>query len=502
MKMLTFKIYRGILRLLLFAGIAVVFPAIASAQDDETDFDAQFEKTSQLIAMLKADYDGVQEFGAGIIFGRQKDRLLIATAYHILQRGPVKPGKILITLRAMPDKLLEASVLKHSDDGGSDLAVLAVDSLAKQGLDVCALSFDRLGDPAGLKRRDSVYPVGNPTGVSWAIPPEADKVSQLTGNNIVFQSSFISSGHSGGGLLDKNALLVGMIVADQPPFGRARNTNAILKQVRLWGYPVQLLSVLPQGSTPLHIAADSGNVDAIKNILEICNGNVNARDDHKSTPLHFAANNGNTDAISILLKAGADVNAQDADGDTPLYWALEKDDLKTVKYLITAGAKINIKNILKREAIHFAQTVEIERLLIASGADINATDAYQYTPLQNAASSADIERIKLLINAGADVNKTNEYGESPLSFIVKKQSEEGMKIIIKAGANVNVKGTFGYTPLMTAAIGQWKPGITFLLNSGADMNAVNESGQTALTLAISHGYPKIADFLRSLGAKY
>ncbi len=263
--------------------------------------------------MLRADYDGVQEFGAGIIFGRQKDRLLIATAYHILHKGLSKPAKFFITLRAMPDKFLEATLLKHSDEGGLDMAVLEVDSLAKQGLNVCSLSFDRLGNPAELKRRDSVYPVGNPNGVSWAIPPEADKVSQIAGDNIVFQSAFISSGHSGGGLLDKNATLVGMTTADQPPFGRVINIDAVLKQVKLWGYPVQLLNVLPEKGTPLHKAGEKGDLNAIKNILEICGGNVNATDDRNAIPLHYAAYKGSIDAILVLLKAGAEIDAQDAD---------------------------------------------------------------------------------------------------------------------------------------------------------------------------------------------
>src|SRR5207237_9840046 len=116
--------------------------------------------------MLKVEYDGVEEFGAGIIFGRQKDRLLIATAYHILHKGDIKPGKIFISLKALPDKFFEATILKHSDEGGLDLAVIQAGNLAKQGFDVCSLSLDRLGDVADLKRRDSVYPIGNPNGVS------------------------------------------------------------------------------------------------------------------------------------------------------------------------------------------------------------------------------------------------------------------------------------------------------------------------------------------------
>ncbi|MEO6330208.1 MAG: trypsin-like peptidase domain-containing protein, partial [Ginsengibacter sp.] len=291
--MITFnrRFCKKFTHLVFYLGMIVMYPSMLIAQDSEPDFDVALEKTAQLIVMLKADYDGVDEFGAGIIFGRQKDRLLIATAYHILHRGASKSGRIFISLKALPDKFLEATLLKHSDDGGSDLAVIQVNNLATQGFNVCSLSFDRLGNVADLKRRDSVYPVGNPNGVPWAIPPEADKVSQINGNSIVFQSAFISSGHSGGGLLDKNATLVGMTIADQPPFGRVISIDAVLKQVKLWGYPVQLGSVLPEGIKPLHAAAEKGDSNAIKNLLEICGGNVNATDSHSATPLHYAAHN-------------------------------------------------------------------------------------------------------------------------------------------------------------------------------------------------------------------
>ena len=501
MKIIYINILKSFVAVLILTSVLIFCPIFLFAQNNDIDFDNELEKTSQLIVMLKADYDGVEEFGAGIIFGRQKDRLLIATAYHILHKGDLKPGKISISLKALPDKFFEATVLKHSEEGGLDLAIIQSSNLSKQGFNVCSLSFDRLGNVADLKRRDSVYPIGNPNGVSWAIPPEADKVSQITGNNIVFQSSFISSGHSGGGLLNKNATLVGMTVADQPPFGRVISIDAILKQVKVWGYPVQLLPVLPEGTMPLHAAALSGDTGAIKNILETCGNNVNVTDGHDAMPLHYAAHNGNTNAVSMLLKAGSKINAQDADGDPPLQYALAENHLEAAKLLVKAGANINIKNRDGRAAVYWAQSAESLQFLIKAGADVNSGDNYGYTPLQNAATAGDIDRIKLLIKSGADVNKSNEYGATPLINAVKKQSEEAVNILLNAGAKVNVKGDFGYTPLMTATIGQWKTGVITLLKAGADIHAVNDRGDTALGLAISHGYPEMADLLRSLGAK-
>ena len=486
---------------LLFALWVIFSPLFSLAQDDDNDFDEELEKTAQIIVMLKADYNGVEEFGTGIIFGRQKDRLLIATAYHILHKGEIKPGKISISLRALPGKFFNATLLKHTDDGGADIAVIEAKDLARQGFKVCSLSLDRLGVTADLKRRDSVYPIGNPNGVAWAIPPEADKVSQITGNDIVFQSSFISSGHSGGALIDKNATIVGMTVADQPPFGRAINIDVVLKQVKIWGYPVQLINVLDHGRKPLHAAAFIGDTSAIKNILQTCGDNVNALDEHNSTPLHYAAYSGSVEALTLLIKAGAKVNVQDGDGDPPIQYALVENHVKAAKLLIDAGADIKIKNHDGRAAIYWAHPVEELQLLIKAGGDVNHADNYGYTPLQIAALQNDIESIKLLLKSGADVNKAAENGDTPLINAVKKQSEEAVNILLKAGAKVNVKATFGYTPLMDATIGRWKTGVRILIKAGADINALTDRGEDALYLAKSHGYPEMAALLRSLGAK-
>ena len=95
MKSANRTIYKKCIVLLVYLCITSFYSTIIIARD-EPDSDEEFEKTAPLIVMLKADFDGVEEFGAGIIFGRQKDRLLIVTAYHLLHRGLLKPGKILV----------------------------------------------------------------------------------------------------------------------------------------------------------------------------------------------------------------------------------------------------------------------------------------------------------------------------------------------------------------------------------------------------------------------
>lgn len=65
-----------------------------------------------------------------------------------------------------------------------------------------------------------------------------------------------------------------------------------------------------------------GQVDALVAFLEKSPGSINDRDSEGCTALHWAADKGNRDMIRILLECGADVDAVDVDGQRPLEYAL------------------------------------------------------------------------------------------------------------------------------------------------------------------------------------
>lgn len=109
--------------------------------------------------------------------------------------------------------------------------------------------------------------------------------------------------------------------------------------------------------------------------------------------------------------------------------------------------------------------------LIKQGADANLTDEKGCTALHYAAQRNDLFYIRHLVSAGADVNAENNDQQTPLCLLFKNMwfypVTEAADILVSAGADVNVADKDGKTPLMYAQ--KWDEGFgaLFLLAHGA-----------------------------------
>jgi ankyrin repeat protein len=103
----------------------------------------------------------------------------------------------------------------------------------------------------------------------------------------------------------------------------------------------------------LHRAAESGDLDQIKSLLEEgCP--INAFDDALSrTPLHYAAIEGHIDTVRYLIAAGADVNAHEEEkiGETPLGSVAANCTFEMARVLIDAGADPTILGWMANTAL-------------------------------------------------------------------------------------------------------------------------------------------------------
>jgi ankyrin repeat protein len=96
--------------------------------------------------------------------------------------------------------------------------------------------------------------------------------------------------------------------------------------------------------------------------------------------------------------------------------------------------------------------LEMAKLLIDAGSDLdaNSRNKLNATPLQGAAANNWIELAKLYLSRGANVNCRSEGGGSPLHEAAGNGFVEFARLLLDKGANVNQKDDSGKTPLTTA----------------------------------------------------
>ena len=58
--------------------------------------------------------------------------------------------------------------------------------------------------------------------------------------------------------------------------------------------------------------------------------------------------------------------------------------------------------------------VGIVKILVDNGADVNARDKYEHTPLHYASKKASADVIKVLVDAGADISARDDEEKTPL----------------------------------------------------------------------------------------
>ena len=457
-----------------------------------------------LIVVINGQFNESPTFGSGIIFAREKDQLYIVTANHVVRSGGADARNLHIRLKPWPDKVFEARLLPQSDRE-LDLAALTVNDLAAQGVNVCKLSLDRLADPATVKRGEEVYPVGNPNGVAWGMPVMPDAISDATGDSVTFQSTLIARGHSGGGLLGTSGQLIGMIQADEPPYGRALGMGKVLEVLRAWNLPVQLRVQLPDGVTPLLGAAGNGDLNEARLLLREACTDVNERVDDE-TPLGVALRRGRGEIAKLLVEAGAEVNSQNS-GGTPLDEAARSGNAEIVEFLISHGTQVN--SCCALAAASSSGALDVVKVLLAHGADPNrvGVNFRNQTPLFSAIGGEERKRqaaqdevLQALIKAGAKVNWADGDGDTPLTLAVEHLNPGAVRTLLEAGAKVDVKNRNKDSPIRLVTYLSGAPISPALREIAAllvefSSKVEQEDGLRLLEQASEEGWAEVADML-------
>ncbi|EFN50721.1 hypothetical protein CHLNCDRAFT_142585 [Chlorella variabilis] len=160
-------------------------------------------------------------------------------------------------------------------------------------------------------------------------------------------------------------------------------------------------------------------------------------------PLHVAAEGGDLGMLRLLAGRGALLDLRDTSGSTPLHLALEAQDERAVELLLGAGADPTLGNQAMGEGgtpLHVAAAAGragILRLLLGTGrfggGRVDQACEQGWAPLQLAARRGSAECVQLLLEHGADKGAMNEQGKTALD-IARVNKREAVAVLLAAGA--------------------------------------------------------------------
>jgi ankyrin repeat protein len=290
---------------------------------------------------------------------------------------------------------------------------------------------------------------------------------------------------------------------------------------------------LLSGETPLMAAADNGDLEAARLLID-SGANVNANEKNGGqTALMWAAAERASAIVRLLVERGADVRARSKGGFTPLLFAAQQGDVESGRVLLQAAADVNERTAAGDMTVLMvavaSSNAAFARLLLDSGANANLADRNGYTALHFAALDKDgADVVQALAAHGAQINArttrdtranttsgVSVQGATPLFLAAARGHAQNVRALLAAGADPLMPTERGTAPLHVATWGgdpyfrDWTEvekkdlfEITKLLVArGADVNSAGEHGWTALHGAAYKGVDPIVQFLIDAGAR-
>jgi ankyrin repeat protein len=172
--------------------------------------------------------------------------------------------------------------------------------------------------------------------------------------------------------------------------------------------------------SPLMVASTNGDTEKVRLILNESTDDLNKKSVNGSSALHLACTcNHHLELVRLLIEKGADLNDRDKNEKTALMLVLERRYFKMAEFLIQHGADLN-----------FADKDGNTALMIAS------RRFYR------------VEIVQMLLEKNADTNIQNKDGQTALIIAIDNEKFEIARVLIEHGANLDLMDKKGQTALM------------------------------------------------------
>ena len=230
MKMVARRSLRmGAAALVAGLGFLTVHAGALGRQTPQPTPAAPARSSKSLVAMVRAD----NAIGAALIVGAVGNDLVLATASHILGANPKKIDVRFFWSRA-DTRPAAIMAVPPSVTLPADLKFLRVPDSAKQ-LNLATIPWNLIGDTASLKAGAQLFLLGQPNSLDWQQSLTPAVFSGIANQQLNFESNLVTSGHSGGAVLDSTSKIVGMIQSDEPGFAHGLPIDVIADAAKAAG---------------------------------------------------------------------------------------------------------------------------------------------------------------------------------------------------------------------------------------------------------------------------
>ncbi len=264
---------------------------------------------------------------------------------------------------------------------------------------------------------------------------------------------------------------------------------------------------------PLYYAALCGFRDLAERLLNAHPKDVNSLGGYRKTPLYAALDKGHLNIAMLLLERGADVEIRGCRGQTAIYMSSSRGYAELVRLLIDRGVDLNvvcrdddpcwnINNVRRTPLLGALQNgrLEIARMLLKHGADVDYPDNILRPPLHIASCHQSNDLARLLLDYGVNPNASDTCGKTALHEASSRGHNTVVMLLLEYGANVDARSVFEWTPLHCAARRGRQEVVRLLLDHGADANAQKDDRWMALHEAACHGHLQVVEVLLKHGA--
>ena len=202
------------------------------------------------------------------------------------------------------------------------------------------------------------------------------------------------------------------------------------------------------GATAIMFAVSSSILETVQVLID--NGaQINKRDnDLKLSVLDRAVRNDNVPIVLLLLNNGADVT--DGNSSALFHAAAMARGVVMLDLLLNSSTSIKVDARDQSGvtplmfASRYPRNADKIEFLIEKGANVNAaTFQSRYTPLMYAAVGGELENVKVLIANGANVNATDSNGYSALMLAGERGKNAIVNLLIDYFTDLSIESVDG-----------------------------------------------------------